>query len=45
LRRQLSTCSRLDDRGLQDGISLWTMFKQDLELFRRKDRADISTRL
>ena len=35
----------LDDRGLQDGISLWTMFKQDLELFRRKDRADIATRL
>jgi transcriptional regulator of acetoin/glycerol metabolism/AraC-like DNA-binding protein len=35
----------LDDRGLQDGVSLWTMFKQDLELFRRKDRADIATRL
>ncbi len=35
----------LDDRGLQAGVSLWTMFKQDLELFRRKDRADIATRL
>ena len=35
----------LDDRDLQAGISLWTMFKQDLELFRRKDRADIATRL
>jgi AraC-like DNA-binding protein len=35
----------LDDRGLQDGVSLWTMFKQDLELFRRKDSADIATRL
>jgi hypothetical protein len=35
----------LDDRGLQAGVSLWTMFKQDLELFRRKDRADFATRL
>jgi AraC-like DNA-binding protein len=35
----------LDDRGLQAGVSLWRMFKQDLELFRRKDGADIATRL
>jgi AraC-like DNA-binding protein len=35
----------LDDRGLQTGGSLWTIFKQDLELFRRKDTADIATRL
>jgi transcriptional regulator of acetoin/glycerol metabolism/AraC-like DNA-binding protein len=35
----------LDDHSLLDGVSLWTMFKQDLELFRRKDRADIATRL
>jgi transcriptional regulator of acetoin/glycerol metabolism/AraC-like DNA-binding protein len=35
----------LDDRGLQAGVSLWTMFKQDPELFRRKDNADIATRL
>jgi transcriptional regulator of acetoin/glycerol metabolism/AraC-like DNA-binding protein len=35
----------LDDRGLQAGVSLWTMFRQDLELFRRRDRADIATRL
>jgi transcriptional regulator of acetoin/glycerol metabolism len=35
----------LDDRGLQDGVSLWTMFNPDLELFRRKDTADIATRL
>jgi transcriptional regulator of acetoin/glycerol metabolism len=35
----------LDDCALQAGISLWTMFKQDPELFRRKDRADIATRL
>ena len=34
----------LDDRALQAGVSLWTMFKQDLELFRRKDRVDIATR-
>ena len=34
----------LDDRALQGGVSLWTMFKQDLELFRRKDRVDIATR-
>jgi len=35
----------LDDRGLQAGVSLWTIFKQDPELFRRKDRADVATRL
>jgi transcriptional regulator of acetoin/glycerol metabolism/AraC-like DNA-binding protein len=35
----------LDDRGLQAGVSLWTMFKQDPGLFRRKDNADIATRL
>src|SRR5260370_36542625 len=35
----------LDDRGLRAGISLWTIFERDLELFRRKDRADIFTRL
>ena len=35
----------LDDRGLQAGVSLWTIFERDLELFRRKDRTDIATRL
>jgi transcriptional regulator of acetoin/glycerol metabolism/AraC-like DNA-binding protein len=35
----------LDDRALQAGVSLWTMFKQDPDLFRRKDRADVATRL
>jgi AraC-like DNA-binding protein len=35
----------LDDRGLQAGVSLWTIFERDLELFRRKDKADIATRL
>jgi transcriptional regulator of acetoin/glycerol metabolism/AraC-like DNA-binding protein len=35
----------LDDRGMQAGISLWTIFQRDLELFRRKDKTDIATRL
>jgi transcriptional regulator of acetoin/glycerol metabolism len=35
----------LDDRGLRAGISLWAIFERDLDLFRRKDRTDISTRL
>jgi len=35
----------LDDRGLQAGISLWTIFERDLDLFRRKDRTDICKRL
>ena len=35
----------LDDRGLRTGVSLWTVFERDLDLFRRRDRSDISTRL
>ena len=35
----------LDDRGLRAGVSLWTIFERDLDLFRRKDQADIGTRL
>jgi AraC-like DNA-binding protein len=35
----------LDDRGLQAGVSLWTILKQDPEVFRRKDGADVATRL
>ena len=35
----------LDDRGLQAGISLWTIFERDPGLFRRKDQADLGTRL
>jgi transcriptional regulator of acetoin/glycerol metabolism/AraC-like DNA-binding protein len=35
----------LDDRGLQAGVSLWTIFEPDLDLFRRRDRTDIGTRL
>jgi transcriptional regulator of acetoin/glycerol metabolism/AraC-like DNA-binding protein len=35
----------LDDRGLRAGLTLWTIFERDLNLFRRKDRADIFTQL
>jgi AraC-like DNA-binding protein len=35
----------LDDRGLRAGISLWSIFERDLDLFRRQDRADILARL
>src|SRR5262245_33488695 len=35
----------LDERSLRAGTSLWTIFERDLNLFRRKDRIDISTRL
>jgi AraC-like DNA-binding protein len=35
----------LDDRGLRAGVSLWTIFERDLDLFRRKDQADLGTRL
>jgi AraC-like DNA-binding protein len=35
----------LDDRGLRAGVSLWTIFERDLDLFRRKDQADLATRL
>ena len=43
--RVARTSLLLDDRGLRAGISLWTIFERDLDLFRRKDRSDISTRL
>jgi AraC-like DNA-binding protein len=39
------TALLLDDRGLQAGVSLWTIFERNLDLFGRKDWADISTRL
>jgi AraC-like DNA-binding protein len=35
----------LDDRGLQAGVSLWTICEPNLDLFRRRDRTDIGTRL
>jgi AraC-like DNA-binding protein len=43
--RLARTSLLLDDRGLQAGVSLWTMFEPDPDLFRRRDRADIGTRL
>jgi AraC-like DNA-binding protein len=35
----------LDDRGLQAGVSLWTIFEPDPDLFRRRDITDIGARL
>jgi transcriptional regulator of acetoin/glycerol metabolism len=43
--RAARTFLLLDDRGLRAGVSLWTIFERNLDLFRRKDRTDISTRL
>jgi transcriptional regulator of acetoin/glycerol metabolism len=43
--RVARTSLLLDDRGLGAGVSLWTIFERDLDLFRRRDRSDISTRL
>ena len=43
--RAARTSLLLDDRGLRAGISLWTIFERDLDLFRRKDRTDVCTRL
>ena len=43
--RAARTSLLLDDRGLQAGVSLWTIFERDLDLFRRKDRTDIYARL
>src|SRR3984957_12349443 len=43
--RHARTSLLLDDRGLQAGVSLWTIFEPDVELFRRRARADIGARL
>src|SRR5215475_5321845 len=43
--RVARTSLLLDDRGLRAGVSLWTIFERDPELFRRKDRTDVCTRL
>src|SRR5258708_7524912 len=43
--RVARTSLLLDDRGLRAGISLWSIFERDVELFRRQDRTDISARL
>jgi AraC-like DNA-binding protein len=38
--REARTSLMLDDRGLRAGVSLWTIFERDPDLFRRKDRTD-----
>jgi AraC-like DNA-binding protein len=43
--RAARTSLMLDDRGLRGGVSLWRIFERDLDLFRRKDRTDLYTRL
>jgi transcriptional regulator of acetoin/glycerol metabolism len=43
--RAARTSLLLDDRGLQNGVSLWSVFEQDRALFRHKEANDISTRL
>jgi transcriptional regulator of acetoin/glycerol metabolism len=43
--RAARTSLLLDDRGLRAGVTLWAIFERDLDLFRRKDRTDIATRL
>src|SRR6478672_4121387 len=43
--RVARTSLLLDDRGLRAGISLWSIFERDVELFRRQDRTDIRARL
>ena len=43
--RVARTSSMLDDRGLQAGASLWSIFERDVDLFRRQDPNDISARM
>ncbi len=43
--RLARTSLLLDDGGLRAGIGLWTIFERDPDLFRRKEQADIWTRL
>jgi transcriptional regulator of acetoin/glycerol metabolism/AraC-like DNA-binding protein len=43
--RAARTSLLLDDRRIQTGVSLWSIFEQDRGLFRRRDTADIPTRL
>jgi transcriptional regulator of acetoin/glycerol metabolism len=43
--RAARTSLLLDDRGLQAGTSLWSIFERDIDLFRRQNRSDISARL
>ena len=43
--RVARTSLMLDDRGLQAGISLWSIFERNIDAFRRQHRGDISARL
>lgn len=43
--RAARTSLLLDDRGLQSGLSLWTIFERDRTLFRHKNATDIAARL
>src|ERR1700688_95798 len=43
--RVARTSLMLDDRGLQAGISLWSIFERTIDLFRRQHQGDISARL
>jgi AraC-like DNA-binding protein len=43
--RAARTSLLLDDQRLRSGVSLWSFFERDLGLFRRKEAADVATRL
>src|SRR6201997_2591989 len=43
--RVARTSLMLDDRGLEAGTSLWSIFERNIDLFRRQQRGDISARL
>jgi hypothetical protein len=43
--RVARTSLLLDDRDMCTGVSLWRIFERDIDLFRRRDSSDISTRL
>jgi transcriptional regulator of acetoin/glycerol metabolism len=43
--RVARTFLMLDDRGLQAGTSLWSIFERNIDLFQRQHRGDISARL
>ena len=43
--RVARTSLLLNDRSLQSGVSLWTIFERDPRVFRRKDATDIVARL
>jgi AraC-like DNA-binding protein len=39
------TSLMLDDRGLREGASLWSIFERNVDIFRHQDRTDFSVRL